>query len=52
MLPIGLTIEEQKPGDWRICLAPNLYPPAGKISGKSYSSFEEAKLAAEKGIYD
>jgi len=51
-MEIGVTVEELASGDWRVCLAPNLAPTSGSISGTPYPSQEEALKAARLGDYD
>ncbi|WP_339322727.1 hypothetical protein [Paenibacillus sp. FSL W8-0194] len=51
LLPIGVTIEERVPGEWRIYTPQNLITPAGTIS-RPYPTREEALKAAKEGIYD
>lgn len=51
MLPLGVTIEDRVPGEWRIYTPQGFIAPYGTIS-RAYPTREEAYEAARKGIYD
>lgn len=51
MLPTGVYIKDDVPGEWRIYTPQGLIAPAGTIS-KPYPTREEALEAAKKGIFD
>ncbi len=49
---IGVTVEKDALGEWRVHCPPKLAPPAGSISTTSYPSQEAALKAARDGEYD
>lgn len=49
---LDIYVEEVRPGDWRVCQSPALYPPSGKISATSYPTREAALEARKAGKLD
>jgi hypothetical protein len=52
LIPIGVYVDEYKPGDWRVFKSSNVAPPSGSMSETSYPSQEEALKAAKEGKFD